>query len=293
VHLKRCCTKVSDSKLGEGCSKLNEKQAEWYDQLYSGEKFWSTFAGEDAAHILDAGLRYLRKRTGINILEVGCGVGAFLTEARRNGISDLVGTDLSSAALHKAKSSLNDSEFVVADGLHLPFKEKVFEIVACLGTLEHFDDPSQGAREFYRTLTIGGSCLVVVPNPYFAYTIVCKVLGRYRYQPIEHDLSVSNWENCLQGAGFVVLNVAVSNPRSDCMLTAKSIPMLAKLYPTAKPLLSLYDAIRHHVPKLFSYHIMFVTRRIGTGMKHGNSLGTALKCKNALTQRGKLAGLSH
>jgi ubiquinone/menaquinone biosynthesis C-methylase UbiE len=243
---------------------LMEQDLNWYDQLYSKRLDWSTFAGEDAIHILEVGLCDLNEKVGLSILEVGCGAGGFLTEAKRTGIENVVGTDLSSAALQRAKGSLRQGEFVVADGLHLPFRERTFEIVACLGTLEHFNDPKTGAKQMYRVLEIGGSCLVVLPNPYFAYTILCKMLRRYRYQPIEHSLTTSKWKSCLRSIGFSVLKMAVSNPRSDHLLSAKSIPTLARLHPILKPLLRLYDKVRHSMPKIFSYHIIFVLRRACT-----------------------------
>lgn len=239
------------------------QELKWYDRLYSERADWSSFEEEDATHILDLGLCRLNEKVGLSIVEVGCGAGGFLTEARRTGIKNFVGTDLSAGALLRAKSSLREGEFVVADGHNLPFRERAFDLVACLGTLEHFDDPRKGARQMCRMLDIGGCCLVVLPNPYFAYTLLCKLLRKYRYQPIEHDLSASNWKKCLRSAGFSVLEMAPANPRSDSILSAKSIPTLARLYPVLKPLLSLYDKVRHSMPTVFSYHIVFVLGRVG------------------------------
>jgi SAM-dependent methyltransferase len=238
-----------------------EQGLRWFDQLYSEGGDWSSFVEEDAGYMLDLSLGSLSERGGLNILDVGCGAGGFLAKARQAGIKNVIGTDISPSALRRAKNSLRDGEFVVADGQYLPFRERTFDTVACIGTLEHFSDPRKGAKQMCRALDIGGSCLVVLPNPFFAYTLLCKALRKYRYQPIEHDMSASNWTNCLRSAGFSVLKIAPANPRSDSILGAKSIPTLARLYPILKPLLWLYDKVRHSMPKLSSYHIIFVLRR--------------------------------
>jgi ubiquinone/menaquinone biosynthesis C-methylase UbiE len=238
-----------------------ERGLKWYDQLYIEGGDWSSFVEEDAAYMLHLTLWDLKQLSELKILDVGCGAGGFLAKARRTGIKHVIGTDISPSALLRAKSSLREGEFIVADGQHLPFRERIFNVVACIGTLEHFSDPKKGAKQMYRVLDRKGSCLVVLPNPFFAYMILCKILRKYRYQPIEHDMSTPNWKTYLRSAGFSVLKMAPANPRSDSILGAKSIPILARLYPRLKPLLSLYDKVRHSMPKLFSYHIIFVLGR--------------------------------
>jgi len=53
--------------------------------------------------------------------------------------------------------------FVIADGMHLPFKKKAFDLVSCIMTLEHFIDPASAIRDF--TYVAHRAYLVVPNNP--------------------------------------------------------------------------------------------------------------------------------
>ncbi len=237
------------------------KELWWYDQLYREGGDWCSFVEEDVAYMLSTVLLHLKLKAKPALLDVGCGAAGLLAKANDMGIQDLVGIDLSPSALERAKSYIREVDFVAADGHHLPFQEKVFDVVTCIGTLEHFNNPGEGAQQMYQSLVDGGACLVALPNPYFAYSLLCKALGKYRYQPIEHDFSFSDWKRCLESAKFSVLRMVPANPRSDSILRAKSIPTLRRLYSFMWPLFRLYDKIRHSLPKLSSYHVMFVLKK--------------------------------
>jgi len=233
----------------------------WYDQLYREGSDWCSFVEQDVAYMLSIGLSHLRLKAKAAVLDVGCGAGGLLARAKKTGIQNLVGIDLSPSALQRAKSFLREAEFIAADGHHLPFQEGTFDLVTCIGTLEHFSDPRKGAEQMCQSLTNEGTCLVALPNPYFLYTLLCKALRKYRYQPIEHDFSFSNWKRCLEGARFYILQTVPANPRSDSILKAKSIPTLRRLYPLLRPLLKLYDRVRYSLPTIFSYHIVFALKK--------------------------------
>ena len=51
--------------------------------------------------------------------------------------------------------------FIVADGMNLPFRNKVFDLVNCIMTLEHFIDPAKAIRDF---VYVANRCYLVVPN---------------------------------------------------------------------------------------------------------------------------------
>jgi len=75
------------------------------------------------------------------ILDVGCGEGS-LPEAD-------VYVDIRKVKVKE------DSSFVLADGCHLPFRNKVFELVSCRMVIEHVDDPAQLCRELERVGNAG------------------------------------------------------------------------------------------------------------------------------------------
>jgi ubiquinone/menaquinone biosynthesis C-methylase UbiE len=237
------------------------KELTWYDRLYAESGDWSAFTEEDMAHMVRLALPSFKKERAVSVLDVGCGAGDFLATTKRRGSELLVGTDISSNALMRAKAHLGDAEFIVADGQHLPFVEGAFDLVACLGSLEHFPNSKKGAEQMRRVLNPVGTCLIVLPNPYYGYNLMCKALRKYRNQPIEHDLPPSAWKKCLESVGFCVLKTAPANPRSDSLLHAKSIPMLRHLFVTLHPVFRVYDTIRDSLPQILSYHIVFLLRK--------------------------------
>ncbi len=52
-------------------------------------------------------------------------------------------------------------------GESLPFEDDSFDVVTCIGSLEHFPDPAAGAGEMARVLRPGGTAVIFVPNLFF------------------------------------------------------------------------------------------------------------------------------
>lgn len=53
---------------------------------------------------------------------------------------------------------------IVADCLHLPFKESCIDEVFARSILEHFTTPYQVLEEMYRVVSPNGNCYIIVPN---------------------------------------------------------------------------------------------------------------------------------
>ncbi len=89
------------------------------------------------------------------LLDVGCGTGALVEEARERGLEAIgVEPDPEMAAL--AAERLGDD--VVAGGLpDLPFADDGFDAVTAGFVLNHVDDPRAGARELARVAAPGGT----------------------------------------------------------------------------------------------------------------------------------------
>ena len=91
-----------------------------------------------------------------NILEVGCGDGAFLKAVSTTSSPKLAcGVDISKKSLQSAKSS--GAEVIrcdIDDGL--PFKDGCFDVVLCFDVIEHLFDPDHLLTEAFRVLAGGG-----------------------------------------------------------------------------------------------------------------------------------------
>ena len=71
---------------------------------------------------------------------------------------DLV--DTSEKAINVAKQIFKNNdlkaEFKVGDAENLPYKENIYDVVASIGLLEHFDDPAKVIEEKIRVTKKGG-----------------------------------------------------------------------------------------------------------------------------------------
>lgn len=112
------------------------------------------------------------------LLDVGCAVGFLLEEARIKGW-DVYGAEMSSYAVNKARQKgLNvfDGDLTDAD-----FKNNFFDVITCLGTIEHLQDPAAAIGKISRILKHDGILVLSTPD-------AGGLIGgrRFQYKPKEH-----------------------------------------------------------------------------------------------------------
>ncbi|MEM3713255.1 MAG: class I SAM-dependent methyltransferase [Thermoproteota archaeon] len=89
------------------------------------------------------------------VLEVGIGSQPRSLIALNPRIGEFVGCDISRMQLEYAKRRYKGS-YLVCDLEHLPFREKVFNGVFCLGVLHHLPSYKIGLTEIARVMKLGG-----------------------------------------------------------------------------------------------------------------------------------------
>lgn len=91
-------------------------------------------------------------------LEVGSGAGGHTLKTLGYG-AEVIATDISHAIdiTYKKTKSHPKSHSVQADIYNLPFREKSFDFVYCLGVIQHLPDPPRGFKELSRYVKKGGS----------------------------------------------------------------------------------------------------------------------------------------
>lgn len=98
---------------------------------------------------------------GLDVLEVGVGMGADHLRWAEQGPRRLVGIDFTGRAVDFTKQRLSSAGYpspvLVADGEELPFADESFDIVWSWGVLHHSPDTARAFREVHRVLRVGGT----------------------------------------------------------------------------------------------------------------------------------------
>ena len=100
------------------------------------------------------------------VLDVACGVGNWLLACKQLGASTS-GVDLSERAIAACKSVMPEGDFYAGPAESLPFEDERFDVVTCLGSLEHFVDPGNALKEMLRVAKDNATFLLLVPNADF------------------------------------------------------------------------------------------------------------------------------
>lgn len=107
------------------------------------------------------------------LLEVGCGHGLLLDEARRRGY-DVEGLELSVEAARYAREKLDlpvreiPLEEAAPDG-------ELYDAIVMVDVLEHLDDPVEALDRICARLASGGALLIATPDP---SSLMARVAGR-------------------------------------------------------------------------------------------------------------------
>lgn len=148
--------------------------------------------------------RKLNLRRGDRILDVACGTGGWLRICDENGVL-VSGVDLSDAAISICKGVMPEGRFYSQPAETLPFEDSVFDIVSCLGSLEHFIDPQHSLKEMVRVAKPGANIVILVPNKDFLTRKLGLFSGTYQTGAREVVRTLDEWEFLFQSAGLAVI----------------------------------------------------------------------------------------
>jgi len=110
--------------------------------------------------------------TGQKVLDIGCGVGNFLSVLRSQG-SDVVGVEPSDG-MRELAAKINPEIKIVAEAAG------TFDTVTMLDVLEHIEDHEEQVQKVYSILNNGGQFIIVVPAHPILYGKRDKEMGHYR-----------------------------------------------------------------------------------------------------------------
>jgi SAM-dependent methyltransferase len=129
------------------------------------------------------------------ILDAGCGAGWFTQILAQFGPT--VGLDFSLETLTRARASRKGTAFVAGDGMALPFRHSVFDVVVSQEVIEHMADQQAYLAQLGHVLRQGGALILTTPNAHVSKTMLID--GRLpNAQPIENHLDPSGLRRLLR-----------------------------------------------------------------------------------------------
>jgi SAM-dependent methyltransferase len=170
-----------------------------------------------AAPELRQAITALELRSGMRILDVGCGTGEalnwLLEEVRPGG--EVVGIDLAEAHVRAASLTAPEAMVVQSDLMQVPEELGTFDLIWCLNTIHHVHEPLRGMQELIARLRPNGRIVVgqtgLLPDMFFAWDsrlerLTNEAVREYywdRYGLSERDLAaVRGIVGLLQTAGL-------------------------------------------------------------------------------------------
>jgi SAM-dependent methyltransferase len=177
----------------------HEQVRRFYDEQY--------YANAGAGETLPWQMRRIADRMGgmdgHKVLDIACGTGAWLAELVHRGAST-AGIDISSRAVEQCRRRLPDADIREGVAEQLPFEDCSFDLVTCLGSLEHFLDQPRALREMRRVAKPGATLLILVPNAGFLTRRLGLYGGTGQVAIRETVRSLEEWTTLLRDAGLDV-----------------------------------------------------------------------------------------
>lgn len=103
---------------------------------------------------------------GRRILDLGCGVGAFMRRLREFS-DDVVGTDIDKESVVEGAKEVPNLGLAV--GEHLPFADETFDVILLHEVLEHVTDDVETLKEARRVVKKDGNVIVFTPNRLYPF----------------------------------------------------------------------------------------------------------------------------
>lgn len=192
---------MSSTNSPEDSSDLDVEEIKaFYDTIYYAD------AHVQESRIRPHYLRLLRRlalKPGDKVLDVACGTGGWLKVCAGHG-AQVSGVDLSDKAIEVCKSLMPAGNFFAQPAETLPFADNSFDVVTCLGSLEHFVDPASGLQEMVRVASDNATFVILVPNKDFLTRKLGLFGGTYQVDAKEVVRTLEEWEALFSAAGLAV-----------------------------------------------------------------------------------------
>lgn len=176
-----------------------EEMKSFYDDVY--------YANSDKPLQGSAHLERLAKKTGVKsgdaVLDIACGLGEWLHVCMSAGTT-VSGVDLSERAIDNCRKHMPEGDFHAVPAEKLPFADETFDVISCLGSLEHFVEPVVSLREMARVAKTDATFVILVPNADFLTRKLNLFGGTNQKDAKEVVRTLEEWEGLMEQAGLRV-----------------------------------------------------------------------------------------
>lgn len=172
---------------------------DFYDREYYARPDCVTSLGWHS-RVVAARLGSLR---GKRVLDIACGTGEWLAELQRRGATPS-GIDISTRAVDHCRLVLPGADIRLGVAERLPFRDASFDLVTCMGSLEHFLDQPRALAEMRRVGIDDARFLILVPNAGFLTRRLGLYQGTQQVAVRETVRSLSEWQALISTAGMTV-----------------------------------------------------------------------------------------
>jgi ubiquinone/menaquinone biosynthesis C-methylase UbiE len=145
------------------------------------------------------------------ILDVGCGLGHFSAILSHLGFQS-IGIDLHHNNSWNYFKKHRRCQFVKADGLCLPLKEKLFDCVGAFAVLEHVADEPSFLDEIYRVLKPQGTlCISQLPSA-VSFNEILQISKLFpEIKDHEKKYKKHQFSHLLRDSGFKVISIRMDH----------------------------------------------------------------------------------
>lgn len=221
---------------------------QYYDEHYynsSQNKQWIKLPFPQADYYVTP-LKLLDIQRGRKLLDIACGTGKFLRRAEDLGLQ-CYGIDISKTAIRKARAIVKGVLNYANVDKGLPYNDKFFDYITCLGSLEHFKNQSRVLREIRRVAKKTCQIYFLVPNNDF---ILHKLGYETDFQPVVNRHSLTEYRSLIERNGLKIYRTLRDNMYLTNLAESSSLlKLLTKL--VFRPFVSL-------IPFSLSYNFIFL-----------------------------------
>jgi SAM-dependent methyltransferase len=192
--------KIEDGQVAMDSGREFERIRGFYDTVYYKEA--GVYAASATPHYAALASR-LGIANGQRVLDVACGLGQWLKTCSDLGAKPY-GVDLSEKAIKICRQVMPDGEFYAQAAETLPFDSGLFDVVSCLGSLEHFINQKEALKEMIRVAKPSAKIVLLVPNEDFLTRRLGLYSGTHQVAAKEELRTLDGWRSLFEECGLEV-----------------------------------------------------------------------------------------